>query len=74
MCYEGRRLKLGDFGVARETKVSGTFAMTLIGTVQYAAPEVLQGHGYKSYLLLYGVVILDSAVLYFRFKNNTIIR
>ena len=38
----GRRVKLGDFGVSIETKNTAIQAVTFTGTYQYMAPEMLR--------------------------------
>ena len=56
----GMELKVADFGLSREC--FATAAMTRVGSVQWAAPEVLLGHGYshKCDLWSFGVVCWET--------------
>ena len=62
-CSKTGNYKLGDFGIARE--MSGTSAMTRVGTPAYMAPEIAKGFAYNSKADIYSLGI----VLY-RFLNN----
>ena len=42
LVYQGRRAKLADFGLARETDGSSMQASTQAGTFPYMAPELLK--------------------------------
>ena len=53
-------VRVADFGLSRECLTTGT--MTRVGSVQWAAPEVLLGHGYshKCDLWSFGVVCWET--------------
>ena len=45
---EEEKIKIGDFGVAKQLKTATEFAKTQIGTMLYMAPEILNGKDYNN--------------------------
>ncbi|PAA78510.1 hypothetical protein BOX15_Mlig013584g1, partial [Macrostomum lignano] len=58
-------LKLGDFGLARVLRHSGSFASTFVGTPYYMSPEQMQKSAYteKSDIWSLGIVAYELACL-----------
>ena len=45
--YNGQRIKLADFGMAKETDGSSLQALTKTGTFQYMAPELVESKTFQ---------------------------
>lgn len=65
------RVKLTDFGIARELGHSQDMAQTFVGTFKYMSPERVQNdpYDYKSDIWSMGLVLIELATKMFPFRN-----
>ena len=67
------RLMIGDFGVAKQLQDGTVHAYTLIGTLDYMAPEILRREKYSNKVDIYalGCIIYELCTLAFYSGNKT---
>ncbi|KAJ0409227.1 hypothetical protein P43SY_006724 [Pythium insidiosum] len=65
------KVKLTDFGLARELGHSQDMAQTFVGTFKYMSPERVQNepYNYKSDIWSIGLVLIECATKMFPFRN-----
>ena len=67
------RLMIGDFGVAKQLQDGTVHANSLIGTLNYMAPEILRREKYSNKVDIYalGCIIYELCTLNFYSGNKT---
>ena len=68
-------IKIGDFGITKQLDYINKYANTQIGTLQYMAPEVLNGEKYNQKVDIWslGCIIYELCCLNFCFKGKSIL-
>jgi len=68
------KVKIGDFGIAKELNNSNEYAKTQAGTMLYMAPEIINGEKYNKKVDIWalGCIIHELCTLNFCFESNSI--
>ena len=69
---ENLRVKIGDFGVSKETESNKKYAQTLIGTLIYMSPEIIQAQKYtnKTDIWSMGCILYELCTLNYIFPAD----
>ena len=67
------KIKIGDFGIAKQLNNNNEFAKTLVGTPIYMAPEILRGEEYNKKVDIWslGCIIYELCTSNYYFENKT---
>ena len=68
------KVKIGDFGIAKQLNNVNAYAKTQAGTILYMAPEIINGQKYNNKVDIWslGCIIHELCTLNFCFNNNSI--
>ena len=67
------KIKIGDFGIAKQLNNGNEFTKTIVGTPLYMAPEILKGEQYNNKVDIWslGCIIYELCTSNFYYDNKT---
>ena len=72
---ENFKIKIGDFGIAKQLNSGNDFTKTQVGTLLYMAPEIINEKPYNNKVDIWalGCIIHELCTLNFCFESNSVI-